>query len=196
MLPAAYVRLDLHAARHNLQQVRRYAPGRKIMAVIKANAYGHGMLRMAEALTDSDAFAVARVDEGVRLRQAGFSQPIIVLQGFVCADELQLSVQHELQAVIHSPHQIELLSANSDGGQSLSVWLKQDSGMNRLGFKNDDFIAAFEQLRHMKYKIRRHNNNWRYSHTPVATIRANAVCRIRPVLSLGTASSAIGCDPA
>jgi alanine racemase len=72
------VHLDLQAARHNLQQVKRYAPDNKIMAVIKANAYGHGISRIAEALTEADGFAVARVDEGVRLRQAGFNQPITV----------------------------------------------------------------------------------------------------------------------
>jgi len=75
MTPAAYVHLDLEAVRHNLSQVKRYAPNSKIMAVIKANAYGHGITRIARALDESDGFAVARVDEGVHLRKAGFTQP-------------------------------------------------------------------------------------------------------------------------
>ncbi|MDD2762136.1 MAG: alanine racemase [Methylomonas sp.] len=145
MTPAAYVHLDLEAVRHNLAQVKRYAPNNKIMAVIKANAYGHGIVRIAQALEQADGFAVARVDEGVKLRNAGFSQPITVLQGFVCLDELRLLLHHDLQAVIHSPLQIGLLE-QQDGGSTLGVWLKLDTGMNRLGFKEADFNAAYRQL--------------------------------------------------
>lgn len=146
MTPAAYVHLDLQAARHNLQQVKRYAPDNKIMAVIKANAYGHGISRIAEALTDADGFAVARVDEGVRLRQAGFQQPITVLQGFVCHDELELILQNQLDSVIHNPQQIEILQQHASDKRQLRVWLKMDTGMNRLGFKGADFNAAYQQL--------------------------------------------------
>lgn len=143
---AAYVHLDLDAVRHNLEQVRRYAPARKIMAVIKANAYGHGMARIARALEQADGLAVARVDEGVRLRKAGCTQPITVLQGFVHNDELQQLLQHDLDSVIHSPHQIDLLQQQSAIQARLGVWLKMDTGMNRLGFKGGDFNAAYAQL--------------------------------------------------
>ena len=146
MTPAAYVHLDLEAARHNLAQVKRYAPDNKIMAVIKANAYGHGMTRIATALEAADGFAVARVDEGVRLRAAGVRQPITVLQGFVCADELQLLLQHQLDAVVHTPEQIAILQQQPATGPALSVWLKMDTGMNRLGFKGADFNAAYQAL--------------------------------------------------
>lgn len=146
MTPAAFVHLDLEAARHNLAQVKRYAPDNKVMAVIKANAYGHGMARVAAALELADGFAVARVDEGVRLRAAGFKQPITVLQGFVCVDELMLMLQHQLAAVIHTSQQIEILQQHEQGGDKLSVWLKMDTGMNRLGFKGSDFSAAYQQL--------------------------------------------------
>jgi len=145
-MPAAYVHLDLEAVRHNLAQVKRYAPDNKIMAVIKANAYGHGMTRMAAALETADGFAVARVDEGVRLRSAGIQQPITVLQGFVCQEELQLLLQHGLDTVIHSPEQIAILQQQSASGPQISVWLKMDTGMNRLGFKDKDFIAAYQEL--------------------------------------------------
>jgi len=146
MTPAAYVRLDLDAVRHNLHQVKRYAPNHKIMAVIKANAYGHGITRVARALTEADGLAVARLDEGVRLRKAGITQPITVLQGFVCSDELQSMLQHGLDAVVHTPQQIELLQQQSAHNAGLTVWLKMDSGMNRLGFKNADFANAYQAL--------------------------------------------------
>lgn len=147
MMPAAYVHLDLDAARHNLQQVKRYAPDNQILAVIKANAYGHGMIRMASALDQADGFAVARVDEGVKLRQAGFQQSITVLQGFVCADELQQLLAHQLDAVIHTPQQIQILQQSDDlPPQQFTAWLKMDTGMNRLGFKGNDFNTAYQSL--------------------------------------------------
>ncbi|MBS3965051.1 MAG: alanine racemase [Methylomonas sp.] len=145
MTPAAYVHLDLDAARHNLAQVRCYAPNACIMAVIKANAYGHGIERVASALQNADGFAVARVDEGVKLRRAGFTQPITVLQGFVCTDELRLLLQQQLAAVVHTPQQIAMLQQHVGPGQ-LSIWLKMDTGMNRLGFKGADFNAAYQAL--------------------------------------------------
>ncbi len=146
MTPAAFVHLDLDAARHNLAQVKRYAPNNKIMAVIKANAYGHGMTRVAGALEQADGFAVARVDEGVRLREAGFQQAITVLQGFVCVDELLQLLQYRLGAVIHSPRQIDILQQQQTQAGQLSAWLKMDTGMNRLGFKGGDFNQAYQRL--------------------------------------------------
>jgi alanine racemase len=146
MTPAAFVRLDLEAARHNLAQVKRYAPDNKIMAVIKANGYGHGMTRVATALELADGFAVARVDEGVRLRQAGFKQAITVLQGFVCVDELLQLLKFQLAAVIHTSQQIAILQQQAEAESKLAVWLKMDTGMNRLGFKGADFNTAYQQL--------------------------------------------------
>ncbi|QPK64242.1 alanine racemase [Methylomonas sp. LL1] len=146
MTPAAYAHLDLEAVRHNLAQVKRYAPNNKIMAVIKANAYGHGITRVARALDQANGLAVARVDEGVRLRKAGFTQPITVLQGFVCVDELLLMLQHQLEAVIHTHQQIDILQQQNGEPLALSVWLKMDTGMNRLGFKGSDFNTAYQQL--------------------------------------------------
>ncbi|WP_446808391.1 alanine racemase [Methylomonas sp. 2BW1-5-20] len=146
MTPAAFVRLDLEAVRHNLAQVKRYSPDNKIMAVIKANAYGHGMDRVAGVLDLADGFAVARVDEGVRLRQAGFKQAITVLQGFVCVDELLQLLKFQLAAVIHTPQQLAILQQQAYAVGKLAVWLKMDTGMNRLGFKGTDFSAAYRQL--------------------------------------------------
>jgi alanine racemase len=146
MTPAAFVHLDLDAVKHNLAQVKRYAPNNKIMAVIKANAYGHGITRVARALEQADGLAVARVDEGVRLRKAGFKQPITVLQGFVCVDELLLLLAHRLDTVIHTPQQIAMLKQQDPDEFRLTAWLKMDTGMNRLGFKGGDFTTAYQAL--------------------------------------------------
>ncbi|MGZ8152469.1 MAG: alanine racemase [Methylovulum sp.] len=145
MIPAAYAVLDLDAAAHNLAQVRRYAPGAKVMAVIKANGYGHGLLRIAEALQDADAFAVARVDEGVRLRRAGLKNRIAVLEGFTCAEELDELLHYQLDALVHSYTQLEVFEARAKQAQ-ISVWLKLDTGMNRLGFKAKEFAAVYQRL--------------------------------------------------
>ena len=146
MIPAAYAVLDLDAVRHNINVVRQHAPAAKIMAVIKANAYGHGLLRVAEVLKQEvDAVAVARADEGMRLRNAGFRKPITVLEGFVCADELEDLHKYNLEAVIHTPEQVDILE-KYQGKETLSVWLKMDTGMNRLGFKGNDFKWAYQRL--------------------------------------------------
>lgn len=146
MIPAAYASLDLEAIRHNLRIAKRHAPDAKIMAVIKANAYGHGLLRVAATLQpEVDAVAVARADEGIRLRRAGFDKPVTVLEGFVCGEELDELYRHGLDAVIHAPQQIDWLEQRPDG-ERISVWLKVDTGMNRLGFKSDEVGLAYHRL--------------------------------------------------
>lgn len=148
MNPAAYAMLDLPALHHNLQVVRRHAPQAKVMAVIKANGYGHGMVRVAETLAQAgvDAFAVARVQEGIRLRKAGLLTRIAVLEGFTCAEELADLLAYQLDAVVHGAHQLPLL-AQQPGQATIAAWLKMDTGMNRLGFAPSEFAAAYEQLR-------------------------------------------------
>jgi len=145
MIPAAYAVLDLDAAAHNLHLVRSYAPDAKIMAVIKANGYGHGLQRIAEALQDADAFAVARVDEGIRLRKAGIKNRIAVLEGFTCAEELDELLHYRLDAVVHSVIQVEIFESRSEQAQ-IAIWLKLDTGMNRLGFKAKEFNAVYQRL--------------------------------------------------
>lgn len=145
MIPAAHAVLDLSAPGHNLQQVRRFAPDSKVMAVIKANGYGHGLIRLAKALRGVDAFAVARADEGVRLREAGIRERIAVLEGFTSRDELDLMRRHRLEAIVHSLYQVDMIEAAS-GIASLAVWLKLDTGMNRLGLTEDSFLEAFRRL--------------------------------------------------
>jgi alanine racemase len=143
--PAAHALLDMGALAHNLALIRGRVPQSKIMAVIKANAYGHGALAVARALTDADAFAVARVDEGVALREAGIRQRIAVLQGFISAEELSRHSRHDLEPVVHSAQQVEMLEAAALD-RPVSVWLKLDSGMHRLGLDAAEFNACHSRL--------------------------------------------------
>jgi len=146
MTPAAYAVVDLTAVKHNLTKVREYAPTAKIMAVIKANAYGHGLLNIAKALNGVEGIAVARVDEAVSLRKAKINCKITVLEGFVCKQELDKLIQFDLDSVIHSIGQIKILESYSSQ-KKVSVWLKLDSGMNRLGINPDEFISAYLRLK-------------------------------------------------
>jgi alanine racemase len=145
MTRVAVAVINLDAVRHNLSKVRTCAPNAKVMAVIKADGYGHGLLRMAEALQDADAFAVARVDEGIRLREAGFNNRIAVLEGFTDAEELDATLHYQLDAVVHSLAQLETLESKTESG-NVTVWLKLDTGMNRLGFKAKEFRSVYQRL--------------------------------------------------
>jgi alanine racemase len=133
--------IDIGALRHNLDVVHRLAPNSRIMAVIKANAYGHGLITVARALQAADAFAVARVQEGLALREAGINNRIVLLEGFFDREQLDAAAAADLEIVVHAPEQIELLQA-ADPAKPVSVWLKLDSGMNRLGFKGAAFREA------------------------------------------------------
>ena len=139
------VRIDLSALEHNLQMARRTTSAR-IMAVIKAAAYGHGLLPAAEALNAADGFALLDLDEAVQLREAGFRQTILLLEGFFTPDDLPLVAEHEFACVIHSPHQVTMLDNYPRRG-GLQVWLKVNSGMNRLGFAPRDVPAVMEKLK-------------------------------------------------
>src|SRR5918995_3325816 len=94
--------VDAAALRNNLVVVRRFAPTARVIAAIKANAYGHGLVHAARALANADAFGVARVEEGMALRAAHISQPIVVLEGVFNAGQLEGAARHDLQLVVHS----------------------------------------------------------------------------------------------
>jgi len=138
-------RIDLSALERNLQVARR-ATDARIMAVIKAAAYGHGLLRTADALRAADGFALLDVDEAVTLREAGFRQTILLLEGSFTSNDLALAAEYDLAGVIHSPQQIAMLDAYPRRG-NLQVWLKVNSGMNRLGFAPQDIPAVLEKLK-------------------------------------------------
>ena len=138
--------IDTAALRHNLGTIRAYAPGAKVMAVVKANAYGHGLVTTALALADADAFAVARLEEGIALRAAGVRAPIILLEGVFSAEQLAEAAHHRFEMVVHDPLQIRLLESHR-GPERFTLWIKVDTGMNRLGFRPEAFPAALDRLR-------------------------------------------------
>ncbi len=121
-----------------------------MLAVIKANAYGHGLVTVAEALSEADAFAVARVEEAVALRDAGCASRIVLLEGVRDAGELEAAARHTLEPFVHQDWQLALLEAWR-GPQIFRVWLKIDSGMHRLGFAPADVPAAAARLAACRY---------------------------------------------
>jgi alanine racemase len=146
MIRTAYAVINLSFLAHNVAQVRKAAPNSKLMAVVKANAYGHGLTRIAETLDGLvDGFAVARVQEGLSLRNVGLWQPIVVLEGFTQREEIFDLLEFELSVSLHSSHQLEILK-HIQHSTPLNVWLKIDTGMNRLGFKAHEISDIYAQL--------------------------------------------------
>jgi len=143
--PLVSATIDGGALRHNLSVIRQWAPKSRVMAVIKANAYGHGLVAVARALESADAFAVARVDEGLMLRAAGIATPTVLLEGVFDRDQLEAAAGAGFELVVHTAEQVDLLRAAAPG-MSFKVWLKLDSGMNRLGFKGAAFDSAHAAL--------------------------------------------------
>lgn len=130
---AARATIDTAALRANLAVARKAADGARVMAVIKANAYGHGLVPCARALGDADAFAVARMEEAVEIRRAGLAQTLVLLEGVFHPDQMGPAAQLGAELVVHAPEQVEMLEQYA-GAHRFPVWLKIDTGMNRLGF--------------------------------------------------------------
>ncbi len=139
-----YALIDLTALEHNLAVVRLHAPHARIMAVIKANAYGHGLLNAANALRHADGFAMLEIDAAISLRNAGYRQPILLLEGFFSTMELALFEQYHLTAVIHHNNQLTMLETSRH--RKLDVFLKINTGMNRLGFTPEQFPSVLRIL--------------------------------------------------
>jgi len=142
--------IDPSALENNLRVARRAAPSARIMAVIKADGYGHGLLRTAEALSAADGFALLDIQDAVQLREAGFRQTILLLEGVFDAGDMAIVARYDLACVIHSAWQVAMLDAYPgrlpSGKGALDVWLKVNSGMNRLGFMPQQAAQAMEQL--------------------------------------------------
>lgn len=136
--------INLSACRHNLSVAKQAAPDSKCIAIIKANAYGHGMVKVAQALKEADAFGVARLDEAIALREAGIALPILLLEGFFSASELNLVNEYKLNSVIHTEEQVRLLEESSKKNNTVVV--KIDSGMHRLGFNPKDVANVVQRL--------------------------------------------------
>ncbi|MBH3426837.1 alanine racemase [Pseudomonas alkylphenolica] len=137
--------IDLQALRHNYQLARELS-GAKALAVIKADAYGHGAVRCALALEQqADGFAVACIEEALELRAAGIKAPVLLLEGFFEAGELALIVEHDLWCVVHSLWQLEAIEQTAMA-KPINVWLKLDSGMHRVGLHPKDYQNAYQRL--------------------------------------------------
>ena len=141
----AVARVHARALQANLERARALAAPARVMAVIKADGYGHGLERAARAFASADAFGVAAIADGMRLRAAGFRQRIVVLSGPDAPGDLAELRRLELEAVIHHDSQLDWLEAEP-AGALLRIWLKVDSGMHRLGFAPDAVRAAHARL--------------------------------------------------
>jgi alanine racemase len=145
MSSAATAVIDLNALQHNLERARDKAPHARLMAIIKANGYGHGLDRVARALHEADALGVASLAEGIALRESGIQQTVLLLEGVSDASELALAASHQLALMVHHPSQIELLEKISQT-DAVDVWLKIDTGMHRLGIQPEAFPDAWQRL--------------------------------------------------
>jgi alanine racemase len=140
--------IDLSALRHNLGVVRAHAKQSRVLAVVKANAYGHGVTRVARALADAgvDGFALLELDAAIALREAGLKQRMVLLEGFFATRELALLAKHRIDAAVHHPEQIAMLQ-QAAAGTKLDLLIKLNTGMNRLGFSEAQFAGALAALR-------------------------------------------------
>ncbi|MBN4996953.1 alanine racemase [Stenotrophomonas maltophilia] len=137
--------IDLGALRSNYRLARELGGG-KALAIIKADAYGHGAVRCAQALEgEADGFGVATIEEALELRQAGIRAPILLLEGIFEPSDMALVAEHDFWFAVGSPWQLEAVAA-FDSPRPLTVWLKLDSGMHRLGLDVDSFRAAHARL--------------------------------------------------
>ena len=140
--------IDRSALTHNLSVVKASAKQSKVMAVVKANGYGHGLLNAAQGLVAADAFAVLGLDEAIALRHAGYQQEILLLEGVFSDDELLLVSEQNISIVVHSEEQIKILEHSHI--QAVSIHIKINTGMNRLGFKPALFESALSRLEKCK----------------------------------------------
>ena len=137
--------IDLQALRHNYRLARELS-GAKALAVVKADAYGHGAVRCAVALeAEADGFAVACIEEALELRAAGIKAPVLLLEGFFEANELPLIVEQDLWCVVHSLWQLEAIE-QAQLHKPLTVWLKLDTGMHRAGLHPKDYQTGYQRL--------------------------------------------------
>jgi alanine racemase len=141
--------IDTQALRNNLAILRKSAPQSRMVAVVKANGYGHGLVTVARALSNADAFAVARIEEAWTLRDAGVKQPIVLLEGVYSPEDLEHVAVQRFEPVVHDMRQIELLERYR-GSEGCTLWLKIDTGMNRLGFRVEEAADALARLRKLR----------------------------------------------
>ena len=145
----ATVYIDQKALQYNLNRVKQLAPQAKIVSMVKANAYGHGIKDCLEALSSTDAFGVACLEEALEIRALGYQQPITLIEGIFNADEMAVIIEKNIDIVVHQQVQLEWLNMHKDAyiAKGLKVWVKLNSGMNRLGFKIPEIIDIINTLK-------------------------------------------------
>ncbi|OTG87489.1 alanine racemase [Acinetobacter sp. ANC 4558] len=145
----ATVYIDSEALQYNLNRVKQLAPKAKIVSMVKANAYGHGVKNCLAALKNTDAFGVACLEEAIEIRELGYQQPITLIEGIFSSDEMKTVLEQNIEIVVHHQQQLDWLYAHQVAYQNknLKVWVKLNSGMNRLGFKLSEIINVIQTLK-------------------------------------------------
>jgi len=155
-MKAATAFINLEALKHNLAQIKQQAPNSKVMAVVKANSYGHGLRHIAKNANGADAFGVARIEEALQLRACGVVKPILLLEGFYSSGDLPVLVTNNIQTVVHCEEQLLALE-QAELETPVVVWLKIDSGMHRLGVRPEqypEFVARLKACRNVAKPLR------------------------------------------
>nr|WP_174506137.1 alanine racemase [Acinetobacter sp. Marseille-Q1620] len=145
----ATVYIDTAALQYNLNRVKQLAPNAKVVSMVKANAYGHGVKDCLAALSSTDAFGVACLEEALEIRELGYTQPITLIEGVFSSDEMAQVLEKDIEVVIHHQAQLNWLRKYKDQyiAKNLKVWVKLNSGMNRLGFKVPEIIEVINSLK-------------------------------------------------
>lgn len=145
----ATVYIDSEALQYNFNRVKQLAPHSKIVSMVKANAYGHGVKDCLAALDATDAFGVACLEEALEIRQLGYTQPITLIEGIFSEDEMAQVIEQKLECIVHHSQQVEWLIQHKQAYNALGlkVWVKLNSGMNRLGFKVTEIIEVIQRLK-------------------------------------------------
>jgi alanine racemase len=141
-----FAEIHPNAVRHNLELAKRRATGARIWAVIKADAYGHGIERIYPGLETADGIGLLDLNEAVRVRELGWAKPILLLEGIFTAEDVQIADRYRLTVAVHCDEQLALLSSHKPA-RPIDIYLKMNTGMNRLGFTPEAFRAAWERAR-------------------------------------------------
>jgi len=152
-IKAATACIDLDALKSNFHKIAAQAPDSKLIAIIKANAYGHGILNIANSIKSADAFGVARIEEALQLKAAGIVKPIILLEGFYFAEDLHILSANNLHTTVHNIEQLEALE-KAELDSPVKVWLKVDTGMHRLGIKPEEYQMFLQRLNQCKNVVK------------------------------------------
>jgi alanine racemase len=140
-----FMNINLAALRHNLERVHDLAPGRSVIAMVKANAYGHGITRVAQALPGTISLGVASLEEGIILRDAGITQEIVLVEGLFYPEEMAEAARHQFTLVVHHMPHVEMLE-NANVERPFRIWLKINTGMHRLGVSPGDLGSIYQRL--------------------------------------------------